>query len=95
MIIPRYHPLLDCETDETEMVPLFFSTDKASVCDKHPMYLEETIPGYYRLCSVKGILPKRSKAYTIHCPACGKAMKAVTAPRDKHSLWLYHCPSCD
>lgn len=78
MIMPRYHPLLDCETDGTEMVPLFFSADKNAVSNHHPMYLEEAIPGYYRLCSVKGIHAKRDKTYTIHCPACGKAMKPVT-----------------
>ena len=95
MITTRYHPLLDCETGGTEMVPLFFSTDKAAISNHHPMYLEEAIPGYYRLCSAKGIPATRSNACTIHCPACGKAMKPVTAPRDKHRLWLYHCPSCD
>ena len=91
----RYHPLIDCETDGKEMTPLFFSTDQAVVSGHHPLYLEETIPRYYRLHSVKGILARSGKPYTIHCPLCGKAMQAISAPRDKHRLWLYHCPGCD
>ena len=91
----RYYPLLDCETNGMEMMPLFFSIDQAAVSDHHNLYLEEIIPRYYRLCSVKGLLIRNGKPYTIHCPQCGKAMKAVTTARDKHRLWIYHCRECD
>ena len=91
----RYHPLIDCETDGTEMTLLFFSTDQSVVIGHPLLYLEEIIHRYYRLRSVKGILTQSGKPYTIHCPLCGKAMQAVTAPRDKHRLWLYRCPVCE
>lgn len=91
----RYYPLLDCETNGMEMMPLFFSIDQAAVSDHHNLYLEEIIPRYYRLHSVKGLLARNGKPYTIHCPLCGKAMQTITAARDKHRLWIYHCPECD
>lgn len=91
----RYYPLIDCETDGKEMMPLFFSTEMAAVSDHHNLYLEEIIPRYYRLHSVKGLLARNGKPYTIHCPLCGKVMQTVTAVRDKHRLWIYHCPECD
>ena len=91
----RYHPLLDCETGGMEKVPLFFSTDRASVSQRHDMYLEEVIPRYYRLWSVRGVFAGNGRAYIIHCPLCGKAMQAVSAPRDKHRLGLYACPDCN
>ena len=45
----RYHPLLDCDTDGVEKVPMFFSADEETVRKSHSMYLVECIPHTYRL----------------------------------------------
>ena len=45
----RYHPLLDCDTDGVEKVPMFFSADEDTVRKSHSMYLVECIPHTYRL----------------------------------------------
>ena len=95
MMTIRYHPLLDCETDGFEKVPLFFGTDRKTVIQHHDMYLEEIFPRYYRLHSVSGVYTKTAGRYSIHCPLCGKVMRPVTAPRDKNCLGLYACPDCN
>lgn len=42
----RYHPLVDANSEGTEKVPMFLTTDPKGV---RSMYLEEMIPGYFRL----------------------------------------------
>ena len=44
----RYHPLVDANSEGTEKVPMFLTTDPKGV---RSMYLEEMIPGYFRLYS--------------------------------------------
>lgn len=67
MIDIKYHPLVNCNTDGTIKVPMFFSGDETAVRNAHRPYLEENIPKYYRLRSVNGISPKTAEAYIIRC----------------------------
>ena len=94
MIKIRYHPLIDVDTDGKEKVPMFFSADETAVRRFHGMYLEEIVPKHYRLRSVRGVLPETAKAFTIHCPLCGKGMTPVSRPVDEHRLALYCCRNC-
>lgn len=90
----RYHPLVDRDSEGKDKVPMFFSGDEATVRKSHDLYLEEIVPHYYRLCAVNGLSAKAAKAYTIHCPVCGKAMVPVTEPVNNNRLGLYKCPDC-
>lgn len=90
----KYHPLVDCDTDGTVKVPMFFSGDEAAVRNSHGTYLEEIVPKYYRLRSVNGISPKTAEANTIRCPLCGKGMTPISRAVDEHRLALYCCRNC-
>ncbi len=90
----KYHPLIDCDTDGTEKVPMFFSGDEATVKRHHKMYLEEIVPKYYRLRSVGGTSAKAAASFTIRCPLCGKRLTPISQPLDEHRLALYCCRSC-
>ena len=91
----KYHPLVDCDTDGKDKIPMFFSGDETTVRTSHGMYLEEIVPKYYRLRSVGGTLAKTVAAYIIHCPLCGKGMTPVASAMDKHRLALYSCRNCN
>ncbi len=95
MTEPKYHPLIDCDTDGTEKTPLFFSYDAAAVSRSHRMYLEEIIPRYYRLRSVGGTSAADAAKFTVHCPLCGKGMKPISSPLDAHRLAIYCCRNCN
>lgn len=90
----KYHPLIDCDSDGSDKVPMFFCSDEETVRKEHDMYLEEIVPKYYRLRSVKGITAGAAEKMKIHCPYCGKAMIPIAKARDNHRLGLYHCPDC-
>lgn len=89
----RYYPLVDMDTDGTEKVPMFFSTDKETVKKHHPFYLEETIHGVFRLISRDGT-PTKDTA-SVHCPLCGKPLtimgRSINAVRQN----LYTCRHCN
>jgi hypothetical protein len=87
----RYHPLIDCDVNGIEKVPLFFGTDEETVAKTHDFYLEETVPKYYRLVAVA---PQGHRAYKIHCPMCGNIMSAVSKPINEHKLSIFTCPKC-
>ena len=90
----KYHPLIDCDSKGTEKVPMFFSGDESTVRKAHDFYLEEIVPGNYRLCSVKGTAAKIANTFTLHCPYCGKAMKQFANPLNRNRLGLYNCLDC-
>lgn len=91
MVQCQYHPLIGCEDD---FVPMFRCPDERSAKDNFKFYLRMTTPGFYRLCSVKGIHGAADCSYMIHCPYCGKIMRAVAAPTDDHVRGLYTCDNC-
>ena len=45
----KYYPLIDCETDGTEKMPMFPVTDSKSIKAQSHLWLEEVVPHYYRL----------------------------------------------
>jgi len=91
----KYHPLVDCDSDGREKVPMFFSGDERTVRNVHGTYLEEIVPKYYRLRSVTGVSHTTAEAYIIRCPLCGKSMTPITRPVDEHRLALYCCRNCN
>lgn len=60
----RYHPLVDANSEGTEKVPVFLTTDPKGV---RSMYLEEMIPGYFRLYSKEPVSTGESNKLRIHC----------------------------
>lgn len=94
MIETRYHPLIDCDTDGTEKVPMFQSLDGKVVADTHSMYLSEMIPNYYRLHSKKSMSQRTTDKISIHCPLCGSVLKQIAKNLDNDRLGLYTCDRC-
>lgn len=91
----KYYPLIDCDSAGKEKAPLFYSDDEATVRQSHEMYLQEIVPQFYRLCSVNRVSTASAKAYTIHCPLCGKGMTPISQPVDNYHLALYSCRNCN
>ena len=90
----KYRPLIDCDSDGIEKVPMFFSLDREAVASKHLHYLEEVVPLRYRLISRDGHTHAQAIAYKIHCPTCGTVMDRISNPLDQHKLSLYSCLKC-
>ena len=90
----RYHPLVCNDDDGIEQVPLFFTEDRQAVSDRHDLFLEEIVPRYYRLCAKHPHTAADEAKYRIHCPLCGRTMKAISRPIDEHKLSLYCCEDC-
>lgn len=90
----KYHPLVDCDTEGTEQVPMFCSTDANVISNHHKLYLEEIIDGYYRLIASNRHSKNQALAYSIHCPSCGAIMKTLSLPLNEHKLCLYTCSKC-
>lgn len=85
----KYHPLVDANTDGTEKVPMFVTTEEKNVKGRYNLYLEEIVPHCYRL---RGYKARADACVNIHCPNCGTVMKLLTpaAVNDR----LYACPHC-
>ncbi len=90
----KYHPLVGNDATGTDLIPMFFALEEDTVAKKHDLYLAEIVPHHYRLCARKAHSRSACSAYTIHCPACGHAMRAITDQVDDHRLALYVCPTC-
>lgn len=85
----KYHPLVDANTDGTEKVPMFVTTEEKNVKGKYSLYLEEIVPRYYRLRCRKA---RTDACIHIHCPNCGTVMKLLTPAAASDNL--YACPHC-
>ncbi len=90
----KYHPLVGNDAAGKDLIPMFFALDENTVAKKHDLYLAEIVPHYYRLYARKAHSRSTYSGYTIRCPACGHAMKAITDQVDEHRLALYVCPKC-
>ena len=89
-----FHPLVNRDTDGKDKSPLFCAPDREKVARTSALYLEELVPQRYRLIAREEHTVQQAGAYTIHCPSCGAAMRAISRPVDKHRLSLYECPEC-
>lgn len=87
----RYQPLVDVDSDGTEKVPLFLTTDFKGV---RSMYLEEMIPGYFRLYSKEPVSTWASDRLIIHCPQCGSHLMKIAENSSTTKLGLYTCDRC-
>ena len=86
-----YYPLVNCDTDGTEKVAMFPTTDSETIVAQSRMWLEEMVPNYFRLCCRSGI---STNGITIRCPRCGKTLKAISNPINKTRQGLYVCSHC-
>lgn len=89
-----YHPLVDADTDGTEKVPVFCSTDEASVAARHRLYLEEILPNVYRLCSSMPMTAEDSAAFSVRCPHCSRRLTPISVPSGGFRHGLYECRGC-
>ena len=87
----RYHPLIDGDTEETEKVPLFLTTNVDGI---RSMYLSEMVPGYFRLRSKEPVDIRASDKLIIHCPMCGGHLRKMTKSSNETELGLYTCDRC-
>ena len=87
----RYHPLVDANSEGTEKVPMFLTTDPNGV---RSMYLEEMILGYFRLYSKVPVSTGESEKLMIHCPQCGSGLMKIAKTSTTTKLGLYTCDRC-
>ncbi len=87
----RYHPLVDANSGGTEKIPMFLTTDPKGV---RSMYLEEMIPGYFRLYSKVPVSAWECDRLKIHCPQCGRDLMQVAKNSTATKLGLYTCDRC-
>lgn len=87
----KYYPLIDCNSEGTEKMPMFPVTNGKSIKAQSQLWLEEMMPHYYRLRAQ----PHRpDTAFRIRCPLCGKAMQYISPGINETKLGLYACSSC-
>ncbi len=89
----KYHPLVDTDTNGSVKVPMFMSCRKSDM-EKHRLYLEEIIPYSFRLCSVEPMVANETENISVHCPYCGKNLKAITGSRNGNRHQLFVCKNC-
>lgn len=87
----RYYPLIDCDSEGSEKVPMFAALDDKIVMAQSRMWLEEMIPNYFRLCNRPGISNNDS---AIRCPRCGMHLRAISEPINETKRGLYVCAAC-
>ena len=69
------------DTDGIEYAAMFMALDEERVKEHHRLYLKETTPYTYRLCSSKFMTASECSELRIHCPLCGKKMESITAQK--------------
>lgn len=72
MRYPRFYPLISCDTESINLMPMFPSEDKETVLQNHKFVLEETSKNRFNTLG-KTI----NKNTIIHCPKCGNAMTQI------------------
>ena len=87
----QYYPLIDCDSEGSEKVPMFAALDDKIVMAQSRMWLEEMVPNYFRLCNCPGI---SNNAAAIRCPRCGKHLRAISEPINETKRGLYVCAAC-
>lgn len=89
----KYYPLVDCDTDGTDKIAMFVSTDKEMIESVHSMHLAEVVPHFYRLyCN--DAKRKFKNESTVRCPKCGSAMLQVGGALNEKKLGVYTCKKC-
>lgn len=88
----KYYPLIDCDADGTEKMPMFPVMDSKSIKAQSHLWLEEVVPRYYRLHAEANHRP--AATVSIRCPLCGKIMRCISGDINETKLELYTCSSC-
>lgn len=88
----RYYPLIDCDTEGTEKVAMIPTLNRTAIMAQSKLWLEEVIPGYFRLRSRANYA---AEDFNIHCPRCGQSLKRISNRVDQTKLGLYVCSACD
>jgi len=91
----KYHPLIGGDTEDTDKVPMFATTQKGSVSATSALYLEEFVPRRYRLYAKKPTSMKDYLGYKIHCPYCGNVMDSIAPHTNQYTLAIYACKKCN
>lgn len=87
----KYYPLIDCDTEGLEKMPMFPVADSRSIKAQSKLWLEEMVPHYYRLYAAN---TRPATAFNIRCPMCGKPMRCISRDINETKLGLYTCSSC-
>lgn len=90
----KFRPLIRMDTDGIEYAAMFMALDEERVKEHHRLYLKETTPYTYRLCSSKFMTASECSELRIHCPLCGKKMESITAQKSGNYHALYACDRC-
>ena len=86
----HYFPLVSTDTSDDHKVPMFSSNDERQVAKNNKTYLEEFLPGKYRLHQQKDFF----KTFSITCPHCFKEMQCIS-PADAYNInAIYICADC-
>ena len=62
--------------------------------ERSGFWLEEIIPGAFRLRSGEDVPGKALEDARICCPNCGGSLKAISGQRDGKVHAFYVCPKC-
>ena len=90
----KYRPLVCMDTDGIEHTAMFMALNEKSVKEHHRLYLKESVPHVYRLCSSVSITAEECDRLRIRCPQCGRVMKAVSPQKSGLLHAAYACPHC-
>lgn len=87
----RYYPLIDCDLEGTEKMAMIPAPNSATVRAQSPMWLEEMLPHYFRLCTQN---ISTTDTFNIRCPRCGTALKRISGAINETKRGLYVCSAC-
>lgn len=87
----RYYPLINCDSESAEKVPMFPTNDPETIEAQSRMWLEEMVPHYFRLCCRSGI---STNGITIRCPRCGNHLRQISEPINESRRGLFICGNC-
>lgn len=90
----KYRPLIGMDTDGIEQAAMFMSLNEAETKAHHRLYLRETTPHTYRLCSSEFMTASDCSKLRIHCPICNKVLTPITEQRSGTVHALYACDRC-
>lgn len=89
----RYHPLKGLAMETGAVTPPPPSLEKKDM-EGYPFWLEEIVPGAFRLCSAEDITGSELEDTGLKCPNCGRVLKAVTRQHDGKVHAIYTCANC-
>ena len=90
----KFRPLVCMDADGIDHAAMFMALDEDSVKAHHRLYLKETTPYAYRLCSSEYMSAADCRTLRIRCPRCNVVMRPITAQRSGTYHALYVCDRC-